>query len=311
MKNIKLKLAAVAIILATFSSCLVDDDVTNYGDGVNIIDFPSGTIDGTFDIAVDETLLEVPVRLVGGNGNPASSDVAVTYAIDPATTTAVEGVNFEILNGGAFTFPAGETETTFTVKVIPSSLDGSLPVPLTIGLKLTNATANFPVAVSTKASTGTVVINLKPLCPITDDLSGTHTYTQTQMQYGDGAGTSTGTGISLTISGSVTWTEAAPTGGQQAGTVGKYSLDDASFGLFEAVYNDDPAVGPNGAFFTWVCSEFLFSGSDQYSDTFTYNIVSVTGPVMIFTWTNTYGDGGRVTLTREGNVDWPESFQTN
>ncbi|MBC8643866.1 hypothetical protein H9W95_06915 [Flavobacterium lindanitolerans] len=53
--------------------------------------------------------------------------------------------------------------------------------------------------------------------------------------------------------------------------------------MYGAIYDDDPAVGPNGAFLTWVCREFLFSGSDQYSDTFTYNIVSVTGPVMVFT----------------------------
>ena len=311
MKNIKLKFAAIAIILATFSSCLVDDDVTDYGDGINIIDFPSSTIDGTFDIGIDEAEFDVPARLVGGNGAATPSDVAVTYVIDPAKTTAVEGVNYEILNGGVFTFPAGETSATFPIKIISSSLDPDLAVPLTIALKLTNATGSFPVAVSTKASTGTIVINLKPLCPISDDLSGTHTYTQTQIQYGDGNGTSTGTVINGTITGSVTWTEVAPTGSQQAGTVGKYSLDDASFGVFGAVYNDDPAVGPNGAFFTWVCRELLFSGSDQYSDTFTYNIISVTGPVMIFTWTNTWGDGGRVTLTREGGVDWPDIFQTN
>lgn len=311
MKNFKLKIVAVAIILTTFSSCLVDDDVTDYGAGVNIIDFPSSTIDGTFDIGIDEAEFEVPSRLVGGNGAAAPSDVTVTYEIDPAKTTAVEGVNFEILNGGTFTFPAGETETTFPIKIISSSLDPDLAVPLTIGLKLKSAVGNFPVAVSTKATTGTIVINLKPLCPISDDLSGTHTYTQTQIQYGDGNGTSTGTVISGTISGSVTWTEVAPTGNQQAGSVGKYSLDDASFGVFEAVYQDDPAVGPDGAYFTWVCRELLFSGSDQYSDVFTYNILSVSGPVMIFTWTNTWGDGGRVTLTREGGVDWPDIFQTN
>lgn len=311
MKNFKFKIAIVAIIVATLSSCLVDDDVTDFGNGVNIIDFPSSTIDGTFDIGMEEAEFEVPARLVGGNGSAAPSDVAVTYEIDPTKTTAVEGTNFVILNNGTFTFPAGETETTFPIKILSSSLDPDLPVPLTIALKLTAATGNFPVGVSTKEATGTIIINLKPLCPITDDLSGTHSYTQTAMQVGDGEGTSTGNAISGTISGTVTWTEAAPGAGQEAGRVGKYSLDDASFGLYEQVYEDDPAVGPDGAFFTWVCREFLFSGSDQYSDTFTYNIISVTGPVMVFTWRNTWGDGGTVTLTREGNVDWPEVFQTN
>jgi len=32
---------------------------------------------------------------------------------------------------------------------------------------------------------------------------------------------------------------------------------------------------------------------------------------MVFTWRNTFGDGGTVTLTREGGVDWPDIFQTN
>lgn len=311
MKKIKLKFAVIAIILATFSSCLVDDDVTNYGDGINIIDFPSSSIDGTFDIGIEEIEFQVPARLVGGNGAPAPSDVTVAYEIDPSKTTAVEGINFEILNNGTFIFPAGETEATFPIKIISSSLDPDLEVPLTVALKLTTATGDFPVDVSDKETSGTIIINLKPLCPITDDLSGTHTYVQTSMQYGDGEGTSTGTGIAGTISGTVTWTEVAPSGNQQAGSVGVYSLDDASFGLYGAVYEDDPAVGPDGAFFTWVCREFLFSGSDQYSDTFTYNIISVTGPVMTFSWTNTWGDGGTVTLTREGGVDWPDVFQTN
>jgi hypothetical protein len=302
MKNNKFKFAAIAIILALFSSCLVDDDVTDFGAGTNLVDFPSGSIDGTFDIGMDEAEFQVPARLVGGNGSAAPSDIVVTYEVDPAKTTAVEGTNFVILNNGTFTFPAGETQTTFPIKILSSSLDPELPVPLTIALKLTAATGSFPVGVSTKESTGTIIINLKPLCPITDDLSGTHTYTQTSMQYGDGEGTGTGTGIAGTISGTVTWTETEP---------GKYSLDDASFGLYGAIYDDDPAVGPNGAFLTWVCREFLFSGSDQYSDTFTYNIVSVTGPVMVFTWRNTWGDGGTVTLTREGGVDWPDIFQTN
>lgn len=311
MKNYKFKIAIVAIIVAVFSSCLVDDDVTDYGSGIKIIDFPSGTIDGTFDIGLEEAEFEVPVRLVGGNGSAAPSDVTVTYEIDATKTTAVEGTNFVILNNATFTFPAGETETTFPIKILSSSLDPDLSTPLTIALKLTTVTGNFPIAVSTKESSGTIIINLKPLCPITDDLSGTHTYTQTALQYGDGAGTSTGTGIAGTISGSVTWTEVAPGEGQQAGLVGKYSLDDASFGLNDALYEEGAAVGPNGAFFTWVCREFLFSGSDQYNDTYAYNIISVTGPVMVFTWRNTWGDGGTVTLTREGGIDWPEVFQTN
>jgi len=302
MKNFKFKFAIIAIILALFSSCLVDDDVTDFGAGTKIVDFPSGTVDGTFDIGLDEVEFQVPARIVGGNGSATPSDIVVTYEVDMDKTTAVEGTNFTILNNGTFTFPAGDTEATFPILIIPSSLDPELEVPLTIALKLTAASGNFPIGVSTKESTGTVIINLKPLCPITDDLSGTHTYTQTSMQYGDGTGNGTGTGISGTISGTVTWTEAAS---------GKYSLDDASFGLYEAVYEDDPAVGPDGAFFTWVCREFLFSGSDQYSDTFTYTIVSVTGPVMVFTWRNTFGDGGTVTLTREGGVDWPDIFQTN
>ncbi|MEZ0006978.1 hypothetical protein ABH942_002356 [Flavobacterium sp. 28YEA47A] len=302
MKNFKLKFATIAIILALFSSCLVDDDVTDFGAGTRIIEFPLSTVDGTFDIGMDEFEFQASARLVGGNGSPAPSDIVVTYEVDQSKTTAIEGTNFTILNNGTFTLLAGDTDVIFPILIIPSSLDPELSVPLTIALKLTSATANFPVGVSTKESTSTVVINLKPLCPITDDLSGTHTYTQTSMQYGDGTGNGTGTGIAGTISGSVTWTEAEP---------GKYSLDDASFGLFEAIYDDDPAVGPDGAFLTWVCREFLFSGSDQYSDTFTYNIISVTGPVMVFTWRNTWGDGGTVTLTREGGVDWPDIFQTN
>lgn len=310
MKN-NIKIFSVALLLLTFASCLTDDSVTEYGSEKNIIDFPSGSLDATFDIGLAESELDVPVRLVGGNGDATPSDVTVTYEVDPANTTAVAGVNYEILNNASFTFPANATTSTFKVKIINASLDPDLATPLTLALRLKTASGSFPVDVSGKTSSNTVIINLKPLCPITEDLSGTHTYVQYNMQYGDGNGTSTGTGYPGTITGTVTWTEAPPGEGQEPGSVGVYSLDDASFGLYGEIYDDDPAVGPDGAFFTWVCREFLFSGSDQYADTFTYNIISVNGPVMIFTWTNTWGDGGTVELTREGGADWPEVFQTN
>lgn len=125
------------------------------------------------------------------------------------------------------------------------------------------------------------------VCP--SDLGGTFDYVQTTQVRGDG-----GACAEATISGTVTWAEIGP---------GQYSTTDGTFGLFANCYADDPvtAITINDS-----CDLLSTSGADQYGDSYTYNVVSIDGPVLVLDWVNTYGDGGTVTLTRQDGKDWPQ-----
>jgi len=124
----------------------------------------------------------------------------------------------------------------------------------------------------------------------TSALEGTFNYLSTNMvRGGNNAGP-----CGDVVSGTVTWTDL---GG------GLYSTTDFSFGQFSACWSDNPAVSPSSLIID-DCGNLSTSGTDQYGDTYNYLVTSVVGPVMTIIWTNTFGDGGTVQLTRQDNLDW-------
>jgi hypothetical protein len=130
-----------------------------------------------------------------------------------------------------------------------------------------------------------------------DSLAGNHTYTTTGMFI---PGTASCGGE---VTGTITWTE--------TGTPGVYSTNDMSFGLFESTcWNDAPAVSSSSEV-KWFCKTLTALGADQYGSTWDYTIVSVVGPVMKIEFISSYGtgEGGKVTITREGGADWPAIMQ--
>ncbi len=130
-------------------------------------------------------------------------------------------------------------------------------------------------------------IDWKVVC--ISELAGTYDYKQYDMVQG-GAGAVAGE-----ITGTVTWTPGE--------AVGQYNITDASFGHFGFVWGDDPALG--SLKLLDACNVITLTGTDQYSDTYSYQIVSIVGPVMTLKWQNTYGDGGTVELTRPDGTTWP------
>ncbi|MEL6660544.1 MAG: hypothetical protein AAFY48_06975 [Bacteroidota bacterium] len=95
------------------------------------------------------------------------------------------------------------------------------------------------------------------------------------------------------ITGTVTLTETGP---------GAYEISDASFGVFGACWSDTPAEGIS---FIDACFKVTTEGADQYGDTYTYDIIDVSGTSMTIEWVNSFGDGGTTVLTRADGMDWP------
>jgi hypothetical protein len=125
------------------------------------------------------------------------------------------------------------------------------------------------------------------VCP--SDLAGTFDFVHTNQVTGPGGGPCT----ENTLTGTVTWEEIGP---------GQYSTTDGSFGLFPNCWADVPVTGVT---INDSCDLISVSGSDQYGDSYTYNVIEVNGTNLTIEWENTYGDGGTVVLTRQDGRDWP------
>ena len=131
------------------------------------------------------------------------------------------------------------------------------------------------------------------------DLAGELDYVQTEMVKGDGSGG--GAAAPGTLTGTIAWTQEM---GPAGPILGSYLTPDLSFGHYEAVWNDSPAYSAS-ARVKDACNALSTAGTDQYSDTYTYNVLSVIGPKLTIRWNNTYGDAGTVELTRKDGRDWP------
>jgi hypothetical protein len=130
-----------------------------------------------------------------------------------------------------------------------------------------------------------------------DNLEGTHTFSTTGM-YIPGVPSCGGD-----VTGTITW--GATT------TPGEYTTTDMSFGLFESTcWSDTPAVSGNSKI-KWFCKTLTSLGVDQYSSTWTYTIKSVVGPILKLEFKSSFqtGEGGIVTITRQGNANWPVIMQ--
>lgn len=140
------------------------------------------------------------------------------------------------------------------------------------------------------------------VCP--SDLGGTVNYTSTVLLAGSGTpGSGVNPGCTEPIVGTTLFTP-------DPDVPGTYIIQDASFGLWNAsclAYGDS-----EGNSFSDSCNLLSVSGTDQYGDSYTWTILSVTpdGVTLNLKWENTYGDGGTVALTRTGKT-WPLGLYTN
>lgn len=136
--------------------------------------------------------------------------------------------------------------------------------------------------------------NANVVCPITESLAGTHSYVTTNMRSGPSAA---GVACGGTATGTVTWTATA--------TPGAYLTSDHSFGMYGgSCYGDPPASSPT-TIVTWFCNKLVAGGIDQFSESFTYTITSVTPTTITLNWRNGYGDRGTTAITRAGGATWP------
>lgn len=285
MKNIFYKLSFICLLTAAFTSCEEDRIIYNGAaeDGRWLFQDNASDIVGT-----DESTIVTDTIYVGVT-SASDVDRIIPLNVDPVSTADTD--LYSIVESSLFV-PAGE----FVGEVVVSINFDNLAEGANETLVLTLDEEQVPVLDITQ---NFMVINIYVSCA-TESLAGAHSYTTYNLVQGDGSGG--GAPVAGTAEGTVSWTS--------TGTPGIYGTSDLSFGHFATVWNDSPATSAT-ARAVWSCDGLTTSGVDQYGDTFTYDVVSIEGPVMTINFSNTYGDAGTTELTRSGGADWPMELMGN
>lgn len=140
------KFLTLAIACAALISCTDDDIRTEHqlDSGPKVIGFNSSFESVAYFEDLGAVERNFPVNIIGtGNGQLSSSDITVTYEVDPSST-AVEGTEYDFIDtSGMVTIPAGSSFGMFPLLVNTGQLD---PVQKTeLVLNLTSSTGNTTV----------------------------------------------------------------------------------------------------------------------------------------------------------------------
>ena len=296
MKNNLLKLTLAIFLIALFFQSCEDTQGINDGnfDGANPeagwVHFTNGSNEILIfkeDLINNETAsIMIPVDI----SLPINtSDLRVEYSINDI----VGASDAIVASSSDLIFPSGSNgrqmiEIAFDLDELENDIFAENVFD--IDLVSTNS-ATVGVGVSPEENfPSSYRVTLSPPC-FTPTIEGTYDFTSSNLQSGAGGGCPDGDG---SATGSVTWTALGDD---------VYSSSDMSFGMFDSCWADDPATGP---FLLVVCNELSTTGTDQYNDTYEYNIVEINGSNLTMEWENTYGDGGTVVLTRTDGTNWPD-----
>ena len=170
MKNILNKFKVAFLLLVSsliMQSCLLDDDVTDFGTGPVLVQFSNLTASQNFLQTEANTVYEydIPVSIFGGRNVALDRDVDFTVSTS-SESTATEGVEFNFLGGKSFTIPAGSLQANVKIEVLAENLDSANPPTLVLQIDSSSE------AVS---DINTTKIVLQAICP--SNLAGAYEYT--------------------------------------------------------------------------------------------------------------------------------------
>ena len=264
----------LTLSLVFLSSCTDNDQATDKG----TLNLESGVV----------AKVNIAAPLLSANSTREADQDSYSYTVTLNKPQSVAVKVYVTQAGGTanskdFTFdteiniPAYETKATGKISILnDSDKEGDETIILQIGNnKTANATVE-PVNVS---------FTIKDCYSA---LAGTFTRVTTNC-YTPGPPV---TAVAGPFSGTVTLTQTAS---------GVYSLSDASFGGWVALYGvQSPAANntANGVSFSVSCGKLSVIGKDQYLEVFKLENLVISGRTMTFKWSNDFGEYGTTTLTR-------------
>lgn len=156
MNKLKI-LIAIVLLSSTVSSCLLDDEVTDFGKGPVVVQFENTEISSNFLQTEDNTIYsyEIPITIFGGDGQSVDRDIDIVISASP-NSTATEGVEFNFASGKSFTLPAGTLVVNAEIEVLSEYLDALDPKTLTLQIDTSSETVS---------DVNTTNIVLQAICP--------------------------------------------------------------------------------------------------------------------------------------------------
>lgn len=120
--NRKFAFALFTLLSLSLNSCLLDDEVTDFGKGPVLATFTDleAEVNIVKDAANTPVDYEFEISYAGGKNVPLDKDVTITIATSP-TSEAKEGVEFQ-LPVKTFTIPAGQNSVTGSLKILTGPL---------------------------------------------------------------------------------------------------------------------------------------------------------------------------------------------
>lgn len=273
-------LLAVTVVAMTTTACFDDPGTDTLFNG-NVVEFNAGNLPNGVTssfVRLNSTQTDVVQVQVNRVSTSATEPITVNIEADP-TSTAVEGVHYSLASKTIVINP-GEFVVNFPVTVLTGNISpAELP---NLVLKIASATG-----ADVSSNYNDLTVRIRVICP--SELAATYSVFWEYLQTGDGAGGADQTSTNFVISSAdkVVFTE--------AGT-GSYTVDDISFGMYPGLYSDSKPAGA----LSDACGKLTgaASNADRFGDPFTINgVVNPDGTLKI-TWSNTWGDGGTVILTK-------------
>jgi hypothetical protein len=269
MKKYILKITALALFMGAFASC--EEDKVMYGGDQALAEFVKTTASlPVVDTGVSSVKIGVSISTV----STANRTIPVT--VDPTSTALASQYK---VDAATLVIPAGSYLGEIVVTGDFDNLNANETVKLILNLgNLDNATL--------EPKKKSFTLSIYKAC--TSALAGTFAYS-TKNIYTPYQG---GQSVAGPVTGNVTFTATTP---------GVYTISDASFGGFTALYGELST----GLKLNDVCNKISYSGKDQYGETYTLSNIVVSGASFSFKWVNTYGERGETTLTRSDGKNWP------
>lgn len=270
----------MAVAAMTTTACFDDPGNETLFNG-NVVEFNAGNLPNGLTssfVRLNSTQTDVVQLQVNRVSSTSTDPITINIEADP-TSTAVEGVHYRLASKSIVINP-GEFVVNFPVTVLTGNITPAETPNLV--LKIGSATG---AGVSTNYNDLTVRIRV--ICPST--LAAKYSVFWEKLQTGDGEGGADQTATNFVIASAK---EVAFT----ASGTGSYLVDDISFGMYPGLYSDAKPTGRiNDA-----CAKLTgaTANADRFGDPFTITGVVNSNGTLKITWSNTYGDGGTVILTK-------------
>ncbi len=274
MKNKFLKFFIALFAVLTVASCSEYDEHAMLEE--TYVHFMNNDETASYNAATSSGTHEI----LYGTTNAVTSAHTVNLVYDAAQSTAVPGTDFTVVKG--------------TDELTSGEINGSFVIEITAAAAVAGKHAVFTLEspmLGTPGFKNEIKVVFNAVCP--SNLQGAYTYSTTNYQVPGGSLQTT----PLTGSGQLT-----------IDAQGGYSITDAAFGVYIAMWSPPDNVPATGIRLVDTCGKLSFAGVNQYGDAWSISNVVVNGNQLTFDWASTYNEIGTTTLTRTDGTNWPANL---